>query len=221
MQKPEVLITEDGSTSLYSPVFKDGYHSTFGAINESKHIFIDAGFNYIFPKKQNVRILELGFGTGLNFLLSLDSVERNNISLKYTGVEAYPIGLETASKLNYLDILNLDYEKLFMQIHSAIESSIFKINAVELDLIIEDIHKLEFGNGTFDLIYFDAFAPKLQSEMWTKELFSKMFNVLDEGGVLVTYSCTGDVKRAMKSAGFKIEKLPGPKGKREFLRAHK
>ena len=108
-----------------------------------------------------------------------------------------------------------------MQIHSAIESSIFKINAVELDLIIEDIHKLEFGNGTFDLIYFDAFAPKLQSEMWTKELFSKMFNVLDEGGVLVTYSCTGDVKRAMKSAGFKIEKLPGPKGKREFLRAHK
>ena len=210
---PEIELTEDGSATLVHPLLGDRYHSTRGAIGESKHIFIDNGLRLINKKK--IKILDAGFGSGLNALLTLWYAEENGLHIDYHTVELYPIDIPTAGRLGYTD------KKEFMQLHKAQWGSetritdFFTITKSETDLADG-----EFGDG-FDLVYFDAFSPDTQPELWSEEMFRKIYGCMTEGGVLVTYSAKGDVKRALRNAGFEVHRLQGALGKRHMLKATK
>jgi tRNA U34 5-methylaminomethyl-2-thiouridine-forming methyltransferase MnmC len=215
-----IITTKDGSHTLFSKEFGEHYHSTFGAIQESAHIFIDGALESFQVKESPIGILEIGFGTGLNALLTLLWANKNRHPVSYHGLEAYPISFEVAGSLNYHKELQIDQE-LFLKLHPFSEET---SEASEFFTIRHDMQTLEmaaFPIDHYDIIYFDAFSPEVQPELWTSEIFQKLFRSLKKNGVLTTYSCKGDVKRAMKTAGFEIEKLPGPPGKREFLRGIK
>ena len=220
-QPVELRISRDGSHTIFVPDLNEHYHSTFGAINESQHIFIEAGLNFISQKNNKINILEIGFGTGLNALLTIIEAERQKISINYSALELYPLKEEVYSKLNYPE--HIEYQNvnnIFFELHhcsweqEVIFSEYFSLRKMNSSL-------LEYipGYQHYDLIYFDAFGPDVQPEMWTLDVFKKMAYCLKSGGALVTYSTKGTVKRNLKEAGFSIEKLPGPVGKREILRA--
>ena len=210
-------ITKDGSHTLYSEKHREHYHSTYGAIQESEHIFIAAALNTKLNQRE-IRILEVGTGTGLNVLLSFLYSKSKDCNIYYEGVELYPISQEEARLLNYSELSGLDMEVL-TKIHSKKNVIVEIGDNFHFLNRIEDVKDASFRNNYFDIVYFDAFSPESQPELWTAEIFKKIYNAMKDGGVLTTYSCKGVVKRAMKSAGFEIEKLPGPPGKREFLRA--
>ena len=215
-----IVTTSDGSHTFYSKKFGEHYHSTFGAIQESEHIFISGALDGRQNTNSTVNILEIGFGTGLNALLTQMWADKNCYPVNYHGVEAYPISMEAAESLNYCKILNTDHT-LFLKLHHFSEQP-FKVT--DYFILMHEVQTLEkaiFPIEHYDIIYFDAFSPEVQPELWTFEIFQKLYHTLKDGGVLVTYSCKGSVKRAMKKAGFIIKKLPGPTGKREFLKAIK
>jgi tRNA U34 5-methylaminomethyl-2-thiouridine-forming methyltransferase MnmC len=219
----EIEITGDGSHTLFVPETGEHYHSIYGAIAESRHIFLEAGFKHILRFNEKIRILEIGFGTGLNALLTYIESEISGCFVEYTAIELFPLKEEVYSLLNYCDLLNfLDSRVIYLRLHNSSwnkpvnispKFSLLKRNSSLQDYLPE--------KESFDLVYFDAFGPDIQPEMWTGEVFDKMAFCLRKNGVLVTYSTKGTVKRNLKSAGFRIEKLPGPKGKREILRAVK
>jgi tRNA U34 5-methylaminomethyl-2-thiouridine-forming methyltransferase MnmC len=218
MYPHQIVKTDDGSFTLYNSVLKEHYHSTFGAIQESGHVFIQSGLEAISLTDQPLVLLEVGFGTGLNALLSLIWAERNKQHINYLGVEAFPITLELAGQLNYPDILGID-AGVFMKMHvpgktGVILSDYFKLEVHANYFADEILHP-----DHFDLVFFDAFSPDVQPELWSVGVFKKIAVSMKRGGILTTYSTKGTVKRALASAGFKIEKLPGPPGKREILRA--
>ena len=223
MSTIELLTTADGSHTLYLPDLKEQYHSLNGALAESNCIYITAGLDFMAKEKDEIRIFEMGFGTGLNALLSLDFAIRNRKMIHYTGIEAFPIDLDLVSKLNYPELLkNKDLLISFQKMHQLHENEErFFDEQFSFKKILGDIRTYAFKNEEYDLIYFDAFAPKIQEDIWSEEVFRKIFLSCSEGGVLLTYSAAGRVKRNLISAGFKIEKLPGPHGKREILRAIK
>lgn len=208
-------ITRDGSHTLYSNMYGETYHSSYGSIQESKHIFIHAGLD-LFLNHQHINVLEIGFGTGLNALLSLLWAEKHKIFINYHGIEAFPILSKEISELNFPEILGCD-RLIFENLHK--EEHKNKADYFNMNLIKTSFLNYLPDNDAFDLIYFDAFSPESQPEMWSEEGFKKLFHAMKSGGVLTTYSCKGSVKRALKAAGFGIEKLPGPPGKREFIRA--
>jgi tRNA U34 5-methylaminomethyl-2-thiouridine-forming methyltransferase MnmC len=214
----KTIQTEDGSHSLYVPELDEHYHSTKGAIQESKHIFIEAGLHYI--SDERISILEVGFGTGLNAFYTLLEGERLHKHITYTGIEKYPLPREITSKLNFPDLLNANRSN-FDAIHATeweIEKPItnaFRLKKIEADL------KNWNTNEVFDLIYFDAFGPDKQPNMWTDPIFQLMGKCLKSGGVLVTYSAKGDVRRGLQGAGMDIQKIPGPPGKKHITRAIK
>ncbi|MBN2639029.1 MAG: tRNA (5-methylaminomethyl-2-thiouridine)(34)-methyltransferase MnmD [Bacteroidales bacterium] len=212
-----ILHTADGSVTLQSNRFKETYHSTFGAIQESEHIFIEAGLN-LFLNSKVVNLLEIGFGTGLNAFLSLQWAELNSVKIHYSGIEAYPVDIDAIQKINYPDILSMD-RRLFNQLHLSGKQVIGYF--FQSEVFYTDFQSYKPDSEIFDLIFFDAFSPDIQPEMWATEKFKELFKSLKPGGVLVTYSSKGIVKRALKDAGFEIKKLPGPPGKREFVRAMK
>jgi len=213
--------TDDGSHTLYSDAVGENYHSSFGAIQESRHIFIDAALNTIINKGlESIQILEVGFGTGLNALLAYLWGRDNNININYLGYEPYPISKKEAILLNYPIQLKVE-DSLFLSIHDNINETVNISNNFSATVIDFYIQNSKLESNYFDVIFFDAFSPDAQPELWTVEVFRLLFEAMKIGGVLTTYSCKGIVKRAMKVAGFKIEKLPGPPGKREFLRAWK
>ncbi|OIQ20092.1 MAG: SAM-dependent methyltransferase [Flavobacterium sp. MedPE-SWcel] len=218
--KREIITTSDGSVTIYLPEMKETYHSKFGAIQEAYHVFILNGL--ALTKDQPISILEIGFGTGLNtFITYLESQKRNQL-IHYTGVEAYPVAKDEVVQLNYVKELNAENETIiFNQIHDAKWEQEFYINEkftlLKQQKRFEDIEDIE----CYDLIYFDAFGYHAQPELWSVEIFAKMFKALKSGGVLVTYACRSVIKKAMQEAGFTTEKLPGPPGKREMLRAFK
>lgn len=215
----EVLITEDGSSSLRRKDLGEGYHSTFGAIAEGIHIFINAGLRNI-EKQSLINILEIGFGTGLNAILTLDYSNKESQNIYYETIEKYPLSQEIISQLNYGKVLSLEDE--FLKIHSVSWNENAEINNLfSIHKIDKPAENLNYKANFFDIIYFDAFAPQFEENLWQQEMFTKLYSSLKEGGLLVTYCCKGDVKRALKASGFQIEKLPGPKGKREILRAKK
>ncbi len=215
----EVLITEDGSSSLRRKDLGEGYHSTFGAIAEGVHIFINAGLRNV-EKHSLINILEIGFGTGLNAILTLDYSNKENQNIYYETIEKYPLSQEIISQLNYGKVLSLEDE--FLKIHSVSWNENAEINNLfSINKIDKPAENLNYKANFFDIIYFDAFAPQFEENLWQQEMFAKLYSSLKEGGILVTYCCKGDVKRALKASGFQIEKLPGPKGKREILRAKK
>lgn len=215
------VITKDGSHTIAIPEMNVTYHSIHGAIRESQYVFIEAGLGAV-AREEPIAILEMGFGTGLNALLTLVEAEKSQLQIDYTTVELFPLSPGEASTLNYCNELNRsDLQPLFNQLHQC---------EWEKDISLTPFfifHKtnqslIDFsGKKKFNLIYFDAFAPAAQPELWTKEIFEKLYAIMMPEGILVTYCSKGDVRRAMKAAGFNIEKIPGPPGKREMVRARR
>lgn len=215
-------MTKDGSHTVSIPGMNVTYHSHHGAIQESQHVFMDAGLHYWVNtrQKKEVRIFEMGFGTGLNALLSLMAAEKYDLTIQYTAVELFPLQPEEFTALNYCEQLQRpDILPLFEALHRAAwEQDIpvtahFTIKKIQSDLLNRPVDQ------PVDLIYYDAFAPSAQPQLWTREVFQQLFSFLAPGGILVTYCSKGDVRRAMQAAGFIIEKIPGPPGKREMVRA--
>ena len=221
MTNNNLLITKDGSHTLYNDFANEHYHSSFGAIQESKHIFINAGLNTVVEKNiKQIKLLEVGTGTGLNILLAYLWSIKNSIAVEYNGFEPFPIPINKITELNYPKQLLID-EKLFWSIHNNFDREIFLNNNFSAIINTSKIENSKLRNDYYDIVFFDAFSPQAQPELWTTKIFEIIFNALKQGGVLTTYSCKGTVKRALKSVGFRIEKLAGPPGKREFLRAWK
>lgn len=222
MSIPIIKTTEDGSHTLFASELGECYHSTHGAIQESQHIFIEAGLRSCPSRK--IEILELGFGTGLNALLSLIEAEKSGRNIRYTSLEAYPISQEIAATLNFCKLLRAPHnlQEYFDAMHDcpwAKETVItphFSLKKIRCDFR-EGIRLA----GSFDLCFFDAFSPDKQPELWTEAIFSDLFRIANEAAQLTTYCAKGSVRRAMQAAGFKVERLPGPPGKREMLRARK
>ena len=219
----EIIITADGSHTIYIPELNECYHSKNGAMAESMHIFIEAGYRYVSKNKTSINILEVGFGTGLNALLTLFETLNDSYCVYYQGIEPYRVDKIKLDKLNYPELTGvLNALLYFEEIHNLKTEVPKKITADFSLLIVENkIEDVILKKSFFDLVYFDAFAPDINPELWKQQIFEKISASMKTGGVLVTYSCKGDVKRALKEAGFVIEKLPGPPGKREFLRAVK
>ena len=215
----QLIKTKDGSHSLYVPDLKENYHSSAGAITESNHIFIKNGLLQSF--KNPVFIFEIGFGTGLNALLSRLASEKVEKNIFYTSIEKYPLENMIIKDLNYPALLNIPQE-YFLQLHKAAWNE--KI-MLDKNFCLHKI-KVDWTDFTpqekYDLVFYDAFAPDFQPEMWNKEAFKKIYDCMDHGGILATYTVKGEVKRGLKNAGFEIEKIKGPVGgKRENLRAYK
>tara|TARA_R110002124_G_scaffold74529_1_gene200085 strand:+ start:155 stop:847 length:693 start_codon:yes stop_codon:yes gene_type:complete len=228
--KREIFITSDGSTSIHLPDWNEQYHSKHGAIQEAYHVFIKAGFekflDTISQKKEstqtNLSILEIGFGTGLNAFITFLEADKKNIKIDYVGVEAYPVAANEVEKLNYVAELKAENNQLvFNEMHT---TSWDEKHTISDDFLLTK--RKQFFNeiddeNTFDVIYFDAFGATNQPELWTEEIFQKMFTALKVGGILTTYAAKGSVRRAMQTVGFTVERLAGPPGKREMLRAVK
>ena len=226
--KREVVITADGSSTIHLPDWDEQYHSKHGAIQEAYHVFIKHGLHHFCKVEQSkdsnkyIAILEIGFGTGLNAFITLLEAEKLNITINYSGVEGYPVLMDEINQLNYPTELNVENKApLFKKLHKA---------SWEEKHIISENFSIEKQNRFFseikekamyNIIYFDAFGARVQPELWTESIFLKMYSALKAGGVLVTYSAKGSVRRAMETVGFKVERLPGPPGKREMLRATK
>ncbi|MEE1898467.1 tRNA (5-methylaminomethyl-2-thiouridine)(34)-methyltransferase MnmD [Flavobacterium rakeshii] len=218
--KREIIQTLDGSVTIHLPDMKESYHSKFGAIQEAYHVFIQNGLTLL--QDRPVSVLEIGFGTGLNaFITFLESVKTGQ-KIKYTGVEAYPVEAEEVKLLNYVEQLEAQqYSSVFEAMHDAEWEKQVEINdkftLLKRKQFFSEIEDVKL----YDIVYFDAFGFHAQPELWTTEIFSKMYKALKPNSVLVTYACRTSIKKAMQEAGFTTEKLPGPPGKREMLRAFK
>lgn len=211
-------VTGDGSSTLYSEKYGETYHSRHGAIQESMHVFIEMGLRALPPDKKEISILEMGLGTGLNALLT--AVHQEDRIINYVGIEAEPISEETANGLNYTEAL-AESETILNQIHALPWNESHTLQTdFQLFKFKGKLEEFEPGSEQkFDLIYFDAFAPGTQPELWTEAVFEKLFAYCNPGAMLTTYCAKGAVRRAMIAAGFEVERLPGPPGKREMLRA--
>ncbi len=218
--KREIIITDDGSTTIRIPEWDENYHSTHGAIQEAKHVFIKNGLD-LFQNQDSISILEIGFGTGLNtFITFLETLNKEKVN--YVGLEAYPISTEEIAQMNYVSELQAtQYQEIFDKMHT----SDWESKQIITDNFILTKRKQFFQDiddkEQYDLIYFDAFGFPLQPELWSEAIFKKMYDALLPKGTLVTYACRSSIKNAMLSVGFSIEKLPGAPGKREMLRATK
>jgi tRNA U34 5-methylaminomethyl-2-thiouridine-forming methyltransferase MnmC len=218
--KRKIITTADGSTTIQIEEWNEQYHSKHGAIQEAYHVFLKNGLFAL--ENAKVSIMEMGFGTGLNALITYWEAQKKGLTIDYVGVEAFPVASEELAQLNYVSALNNK----------------------ALDTVFDDIHNVEWGKtiplspfftlnkqqkqfdqvtdaDAFNLIYFDAFGPRVQPELWTTTLFERMYTALKAKGMLVTYSAKGSVRRNLQQVGFTVERLPGPPGKREMLRATK
>ncbi|MBL0308336.1 MAG: tRNA (5-methylaminomethyl-2-thiouridine)(34)-methyltransferase MnmD [Bacteroidetes bacterium] len=224
----KIITTGDQSHTIYSEEFQDTYHSTHGAIRESKHVYIQQGFDYRIAdckeKTDNVtlRILEVGFGTGLNVLLTLLETDRQKVSVNYTTLESSPLSLETIHGLNYADLLGCDCYQSYQTLHLCAWNEPHPIkNHFTFTKTRCSVLEYTAPDETFDIIYFDAFSPTTQPELWTDKMMRKMFAFTAPKGILVSYCSKVSFQKSLQSAGFRIEKIPGPPGKREMIRAHK
>lgn len=220
----QIIVTEDGSNSIYFPQWDEQYHSKHGAIQESNHVFLDKGFHHFlqqYPKKRELSILEVGLGTGLNALMTVIHAKRYPTKINYVGVEGYPLSIEEASQLNYVKRLDATKEesKAFETMHTSEWGIPVELNKRFTLTKRKQLFEKIDDNRKYNLIYFDAFGARVQPELWTKEIFVKMHKALKKNGVLTTYAAKGSVRRIMEDLGFKVERLPGPPGKREMLRA--
>lgn len=220
--KREIIKTADGSATIFLPEWNEHYHSKHGALQEARHVFIKTGLHHYLEKKspESLSILEIGFGTGLNALITYFEAEDKGVKINYTGVEAYPVSSEEITALDYAEsIAEKGASDVFKKLHETewgkkeAISSFFQLQKEKM--FFRDIR----AENAYDLIFFDAFGPRVQPDLWTEKVFSLMYRALNNGGVLVTYSAKGSVRRAMQAVGFLVERLPGPPGKREMLRA--
>lgn len=219
---PKIEITADGSHTLFVPELNEHYHSVNGAMQESNHVFIDAGLHYC--TKEEIMIFEVGFGTGLNAFLTLIDSQKSNKKIHYKSIETYPLDMEIIDQLNYTDSFSVHHRLLYTAMHKAEWGTEVEITP---DFFLTKI-KNDFTQYCFepladsiDLIYFDAFAPDKQPDMWNQQLFNQLYKISTDQAILVTYCAKGVVRRMLQAAGYKTERLPGPPGKREMLRATK
>jgi tRNA U34 5-methylaminomethyl-2-thiouridine-forming methyltransferase MnmC len=215
----KIVKTSDGSDTIFVQGMGEHYHSVYGAIQESEYIFINCGLGYC--KTNPVRIFEVGFGTGLNALLTFINSNDRGKEIFYSTIEKDPLPDSIITSLNYKDLIPNEYSHIFEQLHSSnwnVPEKIsrnFTLLKIKGDLAFADI------KGNFDLVYFDAFGPDKQPEMWTDDVFRKVSGITDSNGILVTYSAKGSVQRTLRKNGFEVNLLPGPPGKRQIIRAIK
>jgi tRNA U34 5-methylaminomethyl-2-thiouridine-forming methyltransferase MnmC len=220
MKKIEIRQTADGSNTLYLPDLDETYHSSHGAVQEAMHVFIEHGLKYVYAQGgKEIRIFEMGFGTGLNALLTAQWSKSLNLPVAYIGIELHPVPDEIWQNMEYVQVFleKQDYAKIMsaawekrVEIHP-----FFQLKKIEMDILLFQ------ASEQVDLIYYDAFGPRAQSEMWDIPVLSKMYDLLKPGGYFITYCAQGQMKRNLKSLGFSLEALPGPPGKREITRARK
>lgn len=223
--KREFLTTSDGSKTIRLPQWDEQYHSKHGAIQEAKHVFIKSGLEFYrkhFLKQSKISILEIGFGTGLNALLTALFADNFSINVEYVGLEAYPIDKNEWTQLNYgSQLTDKSASDIFKKLHLVSWEEFVEITSnftlKKCQQYFQDFNE----EACFDLIYFDAFGYRAQPELWSKIIFEAMYKALRKNGVLVTYSAKGSVRRNLQELGFKVERIPGPPGKREMLRAVK
>jgi tRNA U34 5-methylaminomethyl-2-thiouridine-forming methyltransferase MnmC len=220
MKKIEIRQTADGSNTLYLPDLDETYHSSNGAVQEAKHVFIEHGLKYVYGQGgKEIRIFEMGFGTGLNALLTAQTSKRLNLPIAYIGIELHPVPDEIWQNMEYVQVTSEKEE--YSKIMSAPWEKSVEIHPFfQLKKIEQDILRFQ-PSEQVDLIYYDAFGPRAQSEMWDIPVLSKMYDLLKPGGIFITYCAQGQMKRNLKSLGFSLEALPGPPGKREITRARK
>ncbi|RKE90837.1 tRNA (5-methylaminomethyl-2-thiouridine)(34)-methyltransferase MnmD [Ichthyenterobacterium magnum] len=221
----KIITTKDGSKTIQIEEWNEQYHSVHGAIQEANHVFIKHGLLFCYSEffsqtKNEISILEIGFGTGLNALITLLEAEKLKLKINYTGVEAYPVLQKEIEQLNYAEELNAD-NSIFLEMHNAQWETQREITENFILNKQQKFFKDITETNTYNLIYFDAFGARVQPDLWTEVIFKAMYKALKNKGVLVTYSAKGSVRRAMQAVGFIVERLPGPPGKREMLRATK
>ncbi|MDN3493488.1 tRNA (5-methylaminomethyl-2-thiouridine)(34)-methyltransferase MnmD [Winogradskyella bathintestinalis] len=229
--KRNIITTSDGSKTIQIEEWNEQYHSIHGALQEANHVFLKHGLSYFsdfviasgetISESRPISILEIGFGTGLNAFLTLIAAEKLKLIIAYTGVEAYPVKLKEIDQLNYVELISTNHKTSFEKLHeSPWEEGIDITSNFKLEKQ-QNFFKDITAQNKFDIIYFDAFGARVQPDLWDENMFLIMFNALKVNGVLVTYSAKGSVRRAMQAVGFTVERLPGPPGKREMLRALK
>lgn len=217
----EIFSTNDESHTLVSEVWGELYHSRHGAMRESQHVFIKNGFHLQAPKKKSLRIFEMGFGSGLNAWLTCMESAQCGVHVHYDTVESHPVPEKIWRQLNYVQWASSDQAKSFAKIHESNWNKTIQITPTFT--LTKYLQRLEDFSSTelYDVIYFDAFAPNTQQELWETPIFKSMFDLLQEGGLLTTYCAKGSVKRSLKAVGFEVEAMPGPPGKREMTVAFK
>lgn len=222
-QEVRIESTADGSHTLFVPSLNEHYHSINGARQESIHIYINAGL--LHSPKDNIKVLEIGFGTGLNAYLSLLVSESSAKTIDYTSLELYPLPMEIVKQLNYVEGYQTEDKEYFDQLHACDWNKKNEITpSFYLTKIQTDFSKFHLPVGfdtTYDVIYFDAFAPEKQPEMWSQGIFDFLYTLTNINGILTTYCAKGAIRRMLLKSGYKVERLPGPPGKREILRATK
>ena len=215
---PEIIATADGSSTLYVKELDETYHSRHGAVQESQWVFIDRGFIPACATKKQLSILEIGFGTGLNAWLTFNHCEQHSVAVKYTTLEPLQLPEEVWGQLHF----PLPHPERFSSLHTAPWDEMADLSGkFSLHKLHALIQNAEFPSSEFDLVYYDAFGPRVQPAMWEREIFSALFSAMNEGAILVTYCAKGQVRRDLCAVGFSVERLAGPPGKREMLRATK
>lgn len=226
--KRKIIITADGSSTIHIPEWNEQYHSKHGAIQEAYHVYLKHGLHHFCGSeygevtRSNIAVLEVGFGTGLNAFITLIEAEKLKLNVNYCGVEAFPISIEELKALNYTEALTVENGGAsFKKLHNTSWEEQHKLTA-HFNLLKQKKTFSEINDvDAYNIIYFDAFGARVQPELWTESIFELMYKALKPEGVLVTYSAKGSVRRAMQAVGFIVERLPGPPGKREMLRATK
>ena len=222
MSDTEIIITADGSHSLRNRVMDETYHSVHGAVQESLHVFIKSGLDFLMGQSHSpdVRILEMGLGTGLNAFLTCRHVAEGKQKIFYTSVEAFPLEEDVWSKLNYAD--SPDLKSIFARLHQVSWESFQSLSPnFQIRKVRAKMQEMNLEPESFDLVYYDAFAPSKQPEMWELPILKNVADSMKPGGVFVTYCAKGQLKRDLVSVGLKVETLQGPPGKKEMIRAHK
>ncbi|MEL7122283.1 MAG: tRNA (5-methylaminomethyl-2-thiouridine)(34)-methyltransferase MnmD [Bacteroidota bacterium] len=222
MAEDKIFETQDGSHSILSYKYGVSYHSKYGAIQESLHVFLKSALHEVALNKKAIRILEIGFGTGLNALLTFAKAQQHDLNIYYEAIEAYPITVEQAKELNFATLLEEPMlQDFFLEMHKSPWDEIVQLyENFQLKKVNSLFENVSYKGG-FDIIYFDAFAPSAQPELWEESILQAMYDALDENGIFVTYCAKGIVKRRLKAVGFSVESLPGPPGKREMTRGRK
>lgn len=220
----EIEITADGSHTLFVPSMDEHYHSVNGAQTEAEHIYINYGLRK--SEASPLHVLEIGFGTGLNAFLTILEAQKIDKKVRYTSLELYPLSVETVRQLNYASTICPEKSELYYDLHRASWNEWIEINDEFSLLKLHTDYTLPanfslWQKDKYDVIYFDAFAPEKQPEMWSQELFDALYQSTNDNGILMTYCAKGVVRRMLQSSGYLVERLPGPPGKREVLRATK
>lgn len=215
--------TADGSHTLYLPGLDEHYHSTHGAVSESRHVFIEQGFDHVSCCQRQINVLEVGFGTGLNAILTLERSAAESLEVEYLAVEPYPLSMDEAKNINLAgQVAGGRFREEFLHMHGMpYGKRTFLSGKFHMVKHKHRVQELDLPDNQFDMVYHDAFAPQFQPEMWDVNLFARIYRTMRTGGILTTYCAKGEVKRALKACGFILTHPPGPTGKREITRALK